>query len=184
LIRPSQKIGLGLLVFLLACLSHAQDLPSSIRGYKVYNANIVISDKADGEPSVRLIAAKITGMGLTGSTVEVGAELVALDRAGDVKFMTFKDFTVNGIPFEIEEYTESFSFKKGDTVALKKPARLTLKTTNIARGALKELTDPKATWAVSGTVFVFGKFKKFGFMFKRVIPVKVSLTMKNPIRTT
>jgi hypothetical protein len=182
----SAAITSGFLILLLACSSHAQELPSKIRGYKVYNANIVFSgaiavDPSDADVTVRLSKPKVTEMGLMSAAVEVGVELTALDRAGKAEFMTFKDFRVNGIPFDVEEYTEPFCFKKGETIALVKPVRITIKTVNLARGALKELTDPKTIWAVTGNLFVFGKFKKFGFMFKRVIPVKVALTLKNPI---
>ena len=42
--------------------------------------------------------------------------------------------------------------------------------------------DPKKKWSVTGTVFVFGKFKKYGINFKRVVPIKIDLTIANPLK--
>ena len=53
----------------------------------------------------------------------------------------------------------------------------------MARTAYEESTAPKDKWQVTGTVFVFGRFKKMGLTFKRVIPVPVTLTIDNPIRS-
>jgi hypothetical protein len=50
------------------------------------------------------------------------------------------------------------------------------------RGAVRELKDSKEEWSVTGRVFVFGKFKKFGFNFKRVVPVEINIKIKNPLR--
>ncbi len=61
------------------------------------------------------------------------------------------------------------------------PATVFLPTSNILNAAWKEITASKSDWNVTGRVFVFGKFKKFGFTFKRVIPVDVRLTIKNPL---
>ena len=50
------------------------------------------------------------------------------------------------------------------------------------KGALSERRDSKGQWRVKGTAMVFGKFRKFGFSFKRVVPVKVDFYIPNPIR--
>ena len=63
------------------------------------------------------------------------------------------------------------------------PAKITINIANIAKAAYKELVDSKKDWIVTGTVFVFGKFKKFGFNFKRVVPIKIGLTIKNPLNS-
>jgi len=48
--------------------------------------------------------------------------------------------------------------------------------------AIGEWTDWKETWPVTGRVYVFGKFKKSLFSFKRCVPVELDLTMRNPLR--
>ena len=63
------------------------------------------------------------------------------------------------------------------------PAKITINTANIAKAAYKELVDSKKDWSVTGIVFVFGKFRKFGVSFKRVVPVKIDLTIKNPLNS-
>jgi hypothetical protein len=48
---------------------------------------------------------------------------------------------------------------------------------------MNELINSPNELVVTGTAFVFGKFKKFGFTFKRVVPVKIDLKFKNPLRS-
>jgi hypothetical protein len=64
---------------------------------------------------------------------------------------------------------------------LPQPVRGFVSSLNIAKAVYKEMVESKPTWNVSGTVFVFGKFKKFGFRFKRVVPVKIELKLANPL---
>jgi hypothetical protein len=44
--------------------------------------------------------------------------------------------------------------------------------------ALSKLNPAKDKFHVTGRTLVFGKFKKFGMKFKRVIPVDFSLDVK------
>lgn len=179
-------ISSSLFVLMLVQSAFAQTLPSKIRGYKVYDAKVVVTNKTDAgyaEPgadaAVKLTNFNLAGMGLSGVIVEVGADILSDNKSGDVEFMTFHDFRVNGVAIDVEEYKTPFSFKKTELVSLPKPARITIKPTSLAKGAAKELTDPKKDWIVTGTVYVFGKFKKFGFSFKRVVPVKIDIKIKN-----
>ena len=176
----------SLFVLMLVQSAFAQTLPSKIRGYKVYDAKVVVTNKTDtgyAEPNadaaVKLTNFELAGMGLAGVIVEVGADIVSSSRSGDVEFMTFHDFRVNGVAIDVEEYKHAFSFKKTESMSLPKPARITIKPSSLAKGAVTELTDPKKDWVVTGTVYVFGKFKKFGFSFKRVVPVKIDIKIIN-----
>ena len=178
------------LLLVISQTSFAQALPSRIRGYKVYKANITVrdsskkSDAADGHGAVITIGKpEITDIGLSGVVIEITAEIAATDQSGRVDFLTFNDFRINGLAVDIEEYKHEFSFKKGETIFLPKPARITIGTLNMARGARRELLESKKEWLVTGTVFVFGKFKKFGFGFKRVVPVKIDLKIDNPLKS-
>jgi hypothetical protein len=174
---------------------HAQDLPDEIRGYKVYKAKISVtnqadktdrqdkSDKKDGyEAFARLTEPELINTSLTGLTFEISAEIDALEYKGKVDFLTFKDFKVNGLDVNIEEYTNSFEFKKNQVITLPKPIKIFLGSGQALKGILGEATDSKEEWTVTGKVFVFGRFKKYGFDFKRVVPVEVNVKIKNPVK--
>jgi hypothetical protein len=174
-----------LLLFSLA--NSAQDYPDKIRGYKVYKAKVQITTSAnttttsDGGALIKIGEPRVIDVGLTGVTFEADAELGIIPQSGRIDFLTFHDFRVNGVAVEVDEYTHSFDVKKGVAIKLPKPVRGFVSSLNIAKTAYKEMVESKPTWNVSGTVFVFGKFKKFGFKFKRVVPVKIELKLANPL---
>ena len=181
-------ISLSLLALVFTHFATAQGLPSKIRGYKVYDAKVTVTNAADADAqkdrpdaAVRILDPTITGIGLSGAVVEVGAEITAINRSGSVDFMTCRDLRVNGIAIEIEEYAHPFAFKEGEKISLPTPAKISINTANLAKAAFRDLVDPKKDWAVTGTVFVFGKFKRFGLSFKRVVPVKIDLVIRNPL---
>jgi hypothetical protein len=167
----------------------AQDLPDEIRGYKVHNEKFSVTNNADrqtqkskSEVFARLNEPELVDTSLSGLTFEVSGEIDSLDYKGKVDFLSFKDFKVNGLAVEIEEYTNSFEFKKNQPIALPKPVKIFLSSRQALRGALGEITGSKEEWTVTGTVFVFGRFKKWGFTAKRVVPVKVNVKIKNPLK--
>ena len=51
-----------------------------------------------------------------------------------------------------------------------------------ALAAVDEWSDSKPTWPVTGRVYVFGKFKRGLFNFKRCVPVELNLVMRNPLK--
>lgn len=176
-------------ILLLSVSVFAQDLPGKIRGYKVYKAQIAVKNSAEksenspkSEAIVKIGEPVLADVSLTGVTFELSAELEAFAQSGTIDFLAFQDFRVNGLAVEVEEYKNSFSFKKNEPLVLPKPARIFLSTPQTLRGAYQEIKDSKDEWLVTGRVFVFGKFKKFGFSFKRVIPVEINLKIKNPLR--
>ncbi len=176
-------------ILLLSFLADAQNLPDKIRGYKVYDAKISVKTENDkiepkgvSEAFVKIGEPEIADVSLTGITLELSAEISGLEQSGHIDFLTFHDFRVNGLPVEIEEYKEPFTFKKNKPIQLPKPVKIFLSTTQTLRGALKELKNEKEEWQVTGRIFVFGKFKKFGFSFKRVVPVEINLKIKNPLK--
>ncbi len=179
-----------ILVFLCATATvSAQGLPSEIRGYKVYREKITVTNASGsfdttGKPEASVLVGEpdIVDVSLTGITLSVSAELNAVERSGEVHFITFRDFRVNDLPVDIEDYQEPFSFRRNEKTTLPKPATLFLPTGRLLNAAWKEISNSKTEWTVSGRAFVFGKFRKFGFAFKRVIPVDIKLTIKNPLR--
>lgn len=191
--RAGKKIYLilsaiiGGLIFSVALF--AQDLPKEIRGYKVYRAKITVKNKTDktgatdaDEAFVKIGEPEVTNASITGLTLELSAEIDKLRQSGTIDFLTFTDFRVNDLQVEVEEYKESFEFKKDEIIALPKPVKIFVSVGQTLRGALKEMKESKKDWTVTGRVFVFGHFKKAGFKFKRVVPIEVNLTIKNPLR--
>lgn len=179
-------IFLLLVIALFASSSSAQRLPSSIRGYRVHQITQQLHSADEQgenpEPAVTIGTPNIVSLTLTSTTIEAGAEIRGLEQAGEVDFLTFKDIVANGIPIDIEEYRHPFKLKKGEKIVLPFPVRGTVSSLVMARAAYEESTAPKDKWQVTGTVFVFGRFKRMGLTFKRVIPVPVTLTIDNPIK--
>lgn len=158
--------------------SHAaQDsLPDEIRGYKVHRL------KESPDVDVRFGEPKLIKVTPLGATFEVTAEMTIFDQKGKIDFLAFRDFRVNNLKVEIEEYTEFFEIEKNKTVRLKRPLRIFVNTSQSLKGGLTEVFRSQPEWRVTGKVFVFGKFKKLGFKFKRVVPVDVNLKIDNPIQ--
>ncbi|MCY7377045.1 MAG: hypothetical protein LH472_13885, partial [Pyrinomonadaceae bacterium] len=109
------------------------------------------------------------------------AEIDSPEQSGKIDFLTFHDFRVNGLAVDVEEYQESFEFKKNQTIALPKPVKIFVGAGQTLRGALSEWRNSKDEWTVTGRIFVFGHFKKAGFKFKRVVPIEINLKIENPL---
>lgn len=179
----------GVVIFLSALFAAAQDLPKEIRGYKVHRAAISVKNetekagkKDESQAFVKVGEPELVGVSLAGVTFELSAEIDFTGQSGTVDFLTFHDFRVNDLPVSIEEYKESFEFKKNETVVLPKPVEITVGAANTLRGALGEVNDSKEEWTVTGRIFVFGRFKKSFLKFKRVVPIEINITIKNPLR--
>lgn len=179
----------SLILLLLAFEASAQELPDKIRGYKVYKTKVQVSRSTGtttdaalaGEPVVKIDEPRVIDIGLTGVAFETDANLGVMPQSGRIDFLTFRDFRVNGVAIEFDEYTHSFDVKKGVAIKLPRPVQGFVSSLNIAKAVYKEMVESTPTWHVTGTVFVFGKFKKFGFKFKRVVPVQIELKVKNPL---
>lgn len=162
----------------------SQQLPDKIRGYKVHDEKINLTNdgpKQIDKPYVTVGTPTVSDVSLGGVTLAIIGELEEAGFNGRVEMMTFHDFRVNGVSVEVSEFNTPFTVNKSGKTALPTPATVFLPTTNILNAAWKEVTGSKENWIVTGRVFVFGKFKKFGFNFKRVVPVDVNLTIKNPL---
>lgn len=175
-------------LLLLSLSLAAQELPKEIRGYKVYKPKPTLvrteasAERRQSEP-IAIRASNLVSISVDGVTFEADIAVQPIPHNGKVDFLTFHDFTVNGVHVEIEEYTSPFAIRKNEPISLQKPATIFLPTLQIVQAGWKEMRDSRAEWAVSGRVFIFGRFKKFGMEFKRVIPVDVSFTIKNPVRS-
>lgn len=183
--------ALTIIAAALLSVSHAgaQDWPDKIRGYKVNDANVKVvnsngsinkKDKIDAY--VKLADPKAAKVGLFGMALEIDAELTSMKDA-EVEFLTFHDFRVQGTAVEIDDYQHPFSLKKEQLVTLPAPISVSISHLSLPGAAFNELFENRDELAVTGTVFVFGKFKKFGFSFKRAVPVRIDLKIKNPLRS-
>ncbi len=174
-----------MLIVFFSLSTLGQDLPDKIRGYKVHKAEIAVNTgQAESNLAVNLEfePPEFAKFSVTGLTFLLDSQLLVDGQSGTVDFLTFNDFEVNGIRVEIEEYRESFDFEKGKPVELPKPVEIFVNSGQALKGAYKELTNSKSKWTVKGRVFVFGRFRKFGFKFKRVVPVDVEFVIPNPLR--
>lgn len=181
--------ALSLLPLLFTFAVGAQDLPGEIRGYKVHRAKINVQNTASGQTPKETDATVSLGdpvpieVSTAGVIFEIGGEIAPLKKGGQVDFLSFQDFRINGLRVGIEEYKNSFELSKDRPIKLPQPLRISVGFGQAMFGALQEWRDSREFWQVTGRVFVFGRFKKFGFKFKRVIPVDVNLQIKNPLKS-
>jgi hypothetical protein len=172
--------------FLLAACSFAlaQKLPDSIRGYKVYNESVSINNAVPNgkQPLVTIGEPETTDVSLSGVELEFPVEILSPGQSGKVDFLTFHEIRVNGIAVDVPEYTTKFEFKKNTLFQLPEPAKVFLPTTRIIQAAWREMRDSRESWTVTGRVFVFGKFRKYGLHHKRVVPIDFTLIIPNPLK--
>jgi hypothetical protein len=162
--------------------------PKEIRGYKVERARVEIKKQKDAGTSpdvdalIQFGEARIVSTTPLGITLEVPVTVAAVKQGGHVDFLAFEDMIVNGTPVTVEDYMHPFDLPNKRPVALPQPVRLFISTPRALLGALGEWSSPKEMWPVTGRVYVFGRFKKFLFNFKRVVPVELSLSLPNPLK--
>ena len=164
-----------------------EKLPDKIQGYKVYGEKISVKNQTAGAPHgetgivVNVGEPEIADISAAGVTLAVSAEISNLPVGGDVDFLTFHGFRVNGLEVTAADYRTPFKITKNGRLKLPAPIKIFLSTLQTLRGARGEISDSKAEWRVTGRIFVFGKFKKSFLKFKRVVPVEVDLKIKNPL---
>jgi hypothetical protein len=175
------------ILFAYACVD-AQRLPTKIRGYSVYRADIIVSQKnapagaRSSDTVIYLGEPVLKEISVTGLTLKVPVEFTAMRQSGRVDFLAFPDLQVNGMSVEVDEYRDSFAFKKGELVKLPSPAKIFIPTTQLLRAATSELNRSQKEWTVTGRVLIFGKFRKFGFEHKRVVPIDIDFKIANPLQ--
>lgn len=186
-----KKLGIHALLLVITMVSGvcAQEYPDKISGYKVHQTKVVVlsSDRTESSSTaadviVKIGKPKLGVPGLLSVSVSVEGEFTSLTQAGKVDFLQFHDIRVNGVAVDVDDYKTAFEFKKGNPSALPTPVRGSIGLTGIAKAAYKQLTESKDVWDVTGTVFVFGRFKRYGIEFKRVIPIRLDLQMSDPLR--
>ena len=205
--RPLKQLTIpcGIALFLISmpmpASGQSRSYPDNIRGYKVErtvieikkpenknqaNDGVTASSDSDvdqlitfGQPSI----ARATPLGMT---FEVPMVVAPVKQSGKVDFLVFEDMEVNGHSVQIDEYKHSFGLPDKKSLTLRDPLRIYIYLPSAILAALGDWTDSRDTWPVTGRVYVFGRFKKkilgISTSFKRVVPVELNLTMRNPLR--
>jgi hypothetical protein len=124
--------------------------------------------------------ARVTPLGIT---FEVPIVVAAVKQSGQVDFLMFEDMAVNGTSVEIDEYHRTFDLPNKQPLTLHEPLAFYIYLPSAVLAAIGEWSDSKDSWPVTGRVYVFGKFKKGPFSFKRCVPVELNLTMRNPLKS-
>jgi hypothetical protein len=173
--------------------STAHRYPKEIRGYKVELANVEIKKQEgkgkdevagqDAETLIQLGEPRVTSVSPLGIALEVPVTVAAIKQGGRVDFLAFEEMTVNGTTVTVNEYQHSFDLPTSKPITLPEPVSIYISTPRALLGALGEWSQPKDVWPVTGRVYVFGRFKKFLFKFKRVVPVELNLSFQNPLKS-
>jgi len=173
-------------------MAQTRTYPDKIRGYKV-ERTVVEMKKPEGQSNgtgaesdvdslIKLGDPKVARMTPLGITFEVPIVVAPVKQSGHVDFLVFEDMNINGSSIDIDEYQHEFDLPNKKPATLKSPLRIFIYLPNALLAALGEWTASKDTWPVTGRVYVFGKFKKSIFSFKRVVPVELNMTMRNPLK--
>ena len=190
-------------------LPQTRPYPKEIRGYKVERAVVEVkkaemknqksdnrrtgndgADQADSAATAdgdvdqliqlgRPQLARATPLGIT---FAVPIVVSAVKQSGHVDFLVFEDMVINGTSVDVDEYHRTFDLPNKQPLTLREPLRIYIYLPSAVLAALGDWSDTKETWPVTGRVYVFGKFKKGPFSFKRVVPVELNVTMRNPLR--
>ena len=204
--RHSHKKWSSLCIaLLLAAIPHlvpaqTRAYPDKIRGYKVERTVVEVKtspgnnsqgDAQDGNGTGarttvdQLITlgtpalARVTPLGIT---FELPVVVAPVTQSGKVDFLVFEDIQINHRSVDISEYDHQFQLPSKQPLTLKEPLRVYIYLPSALLAAIGEWNESKDNWSVTGRVYVFGKFKKGPFSFKRCVPVELNTTMRNPLR--
>ena len=163
--------------------------PKEIRGYKVEHTAVELKDTSNpkrdphkspaqlihfGDPRV----ASVTPLGIT---LEIPVIVSPVRQKGHVDFLVFEKMKVNGTSVEIDEYHRAFDLPNKKTLTLKEPLRIYVYLPNALTLVIDDLNSSVKQWPITGVVYVFGRFNKSMFRFKRVIPVEIDMSTPNPL---
>ena len=139
------------------------------------------SSEADVDQLIQLGKPQLARVTPLGITFDVPIVVSPVKQSGHVDFLVFEDMVVNGTSVNIDEYRRAFDLPNKQLLTLREPLRFYIYLPSAMLAALGDWSDTKETWPVTGRVYVFGKFKKGPFSFKRVVPVELNLSMRNPL---
>ena len=186
------QIFAGILIVLVwPTLLHAQSItyPKEIRGYKVERAAVELKEtkrkneqqNATSSQLIQFGSPRVAGVTPLGISLEIPVVVSPVKQKGRVDFLVFEKMEVNGTSVEIDEYHRAFDLPNNKPLTLKEPLRFYVYLPNALMAAIGELSSSVKEWPITGVVYVFGRFNKSIFRFKRVIPVEINLTTPNPL---
>lgn len=193
MVFTGKKIGGMILASLFTCCltTNAQQpkYPKEIRGYKVVRAEVeaketgtkATDEQPDSEPVIRFGNPQLARVTPLGISFEIPMVVAPVKRKGHVDFMVFEEMMVNNTSVEIDEYHRGFDLPNKEPLTLTEPLKFYVFLPSAVLGAIDEWNDSKKTWLVTGRVYVFGKYKKSFFSFKRCIPIELNVTIPNPL---
>jgi hypothetical protein len=166
----------------------AQSLPGSIRGYKVHTAKIFVAPTgaspakgANHEAVVFLGTPSLTSVGFSGVQMQIPVEVRSSKVTGEIEFVTFHDLKVDGSAIQIDEIRPALKLPKNAKFPIRQLVNVNISGSGILKAGVKSASGAGKLISISGTAFVFGTFDKLGMKFKRVIPVKISASVPNPL---
>ena len=205
-------VALALVIGVATVSPQTRTYPKQIRGYKVERTVVEIkkpetkspqtgndksqpandgADQSESAPNsdadvdqlIKLGTPQLARVTPLGITFDVPIVVSAVKQNGHVEFLVFEDMTINGTSVNIDEYHRAFDLSNKQPLTLREPLRIYIYLPSALLAALGDWRgDSKETWPVTGRVYVFGKFKKGPFSFKRVVPVELNLSMRNPLK--
>ena len=180
------------LLFSFQASAQSSAYPKEIRAYKVeraavevkksHNANKNVGEDTNENALVRFGDPQLARATPLGITFELPLVIAPVKQKGHVDFLVFEEMTVNDTSVEIDEYHRGFDLPNRDKLTLREPLRVFIYLPRALVAAIDEWNAEKKTWIVTGRVYVFGRFKKGLFTFKRCIPVELKFSMPNPLR--
>jgi len=198
------KLACLLLLFITSstALTQTRSYPKEIRGYKIERTAIEIkkpdsrnrNPNNNGETEEQNLSesdvdaliqfgqpqlARVTPLGIT---FKVPIVVAPVTQKGRVDFLMFEDMSVNDTSVQIDEYHRAFDLPNKKPSTLRDPLSFYIYLPSAVLAAIGDWRDSKEVWPVTGRVYVFGKFNKCLFIFKRCVPVELNLTMRNPLR--
>lgn len=162
--------------------------PKEIRGYKVERAAVELRPIKNGNEQqnapaqlIQFGSPRVASVTPLGITLEIPVVVSPVKQKGHVDFLVFEKMKVNDTSVEIDEYHRGFDLPNKKPLTLKEPLRFYVYLPNAIMVAIDDLTNTAKEWPITGIVYVFGKFNRSVFRFKRVIPVEINLTTPNPL---
>ncbi len=191
-----------LLITGTTAVAQTRAYPKEIRGYKVERTAIEIkkpdsqtgnsksnnqteaqnTSESDVDALIQFGKPQLARVTPLGITFKVPIVVAPVTQKGRVDFLMFEDMSVNDTSVQIDEYHRGFDLPNKKPSTLREPLSFYIYLPSAMLAAIGDWRDSKATWPVTGRVYVFGKFKKGLFSFKRCVPVELNLTMRNPLK--
>jgi len=176
--------------YMMSVSAQTQRFPKEIRGYKVERAVVEVkktpqqkdADQLGEKDLIKFGDPKLIKATPLGITLEIPVVVSPVTQKGAIDFLMFEGMEVNGTSVSIDDYAQRFDLPDKRPLTLKHPLKIYINLPSAILAAVGEWTDSKETWPITGRVYVFGRFRKALFSFKRCVPIELNLTMRNPLR--